>query len=843
MPANCTTGLPGLDRILKGLRPGDNVVWQVRHWEEYRDFVLPYAVSARQAGRHLVYFRFASHPPLLSEDHYHEIHHPDPAEGFERFVTSVHDEITRSGEESVFVFDCLSELSAAWRADSMLGNFFMLTCPRLLETRRPAYFGLYRHTHGERALGPIRDTTQFMLDVFRRKDRLYIRPVKVQYRSGEVLNQIHVRRGDDFLPVRTSGEISEVLRSSDWRGLLAEPPQDRWQQLVHSALDLLRRGQRGHAVDPAQERDVCDEMLTELIGGDPRMRDLAAQVLHLKDLLSICDRLIGCGRVGGKAAGMLIARAILCRDRPALAEKLEAHDSFFVGSDVYYTFLVRNRVWWIRQRQKTGEVTEEDFETAQERILRGSFPPEVLDHFRHLLDYFGEAPFIVRSSSLLEDAYGNAFAGKYDSVFCVNQGPPDDRLRALVDAVRHVYASALGPKAYRYRKRRGLLDKDEQMALLLQRVSGQRHGGYYYPHLAGVGLSFNPYVWHRDIDPASGVVRLVLGLGTRAVDSHQDDATRILALNAPELEPTSDPDHCQRKMDALDLSANQWVTRYFEDLTRGVDSLPMHLFTSTPRFGAHPRLTFEGLLRDTPLVRDLRDMLQTLEAAYGVPVDVEFSVNILNRGGYQINPLQCRPFQIRNEEIRARAPDPATSTTLLTAKGPMIGMGLASPVDRLLWVDPEAYSLLTERRQRAVASAIGRINRLTPSDKKMLLMGPGRWGTREPSLGVPVRFGEISHAIAVVELQAMHGHLLPDASLGTHFLNELIECDILYAHVNPAAPDTRMEMDALLATPNLLRDLLPESEPWLPDVVTVIDPENLHLEANGLDQHLTLLQS
>lgn len=835
-----TTGLTGLDDVLKGVRPGDNVVWQVERWQEYRDFVLPYANAARAAGKRLNYFRFASHPPLLENAPCLQVHTPDSTEGFERFVTAVHDVISHSGDDSVCVFDCLSELSHIWRADSMLGNFFMLTCRRLLETRRLAYFGLYRHTHGDLALGPIRNTTQFMLDVFSHRERLYIRPLKVQYRSDKTLNQIHMRRGEDFIPVRSSAEISEVLQSSDWRGLLSDPPRDRWQQWVAGALELVNRERGGETVDPALKLEKRDVMLAELIGGDARIRELAARVLRLEDLLTVCDRMIGCGRVGGKAAGMLIARAALRQHLPGLSEKMEAHDSFYIGTDVYFTFLVQNGLWWMRQRQKRDQLARDDMRTARERILHGSFPAHVIDALDHLLAYFGEAPFIVRSSSLLEDAYGDAFAGKYDSVFCVNQGPRKKRLQALVDAMRRVYASAFGEEATTYRRRRGLLDRDEQMALLLQRVSGQLYGEHYYPHLAGVGLSFNPYVWHPDIDPASGVVRLVLGLGTRAVDSHEDDPTRILALNAPELQPVADTEHTQRKMDALDVAANELVTGPFDTfIPKGEDAPPMRLFASTTRHDPHPRLTFEGLLRDTALVDDLRRMLRTLEEVYQTPVDVEFCVNFLDHD-YRINLLQCRPFQIRNEEIEP--PDAAldTSPPVLEAKGTMIGIGVVSPVDRLVWVDPEAYSTLPERSQRMVASTIGRLNRLTPPEKRLILIGPGRWGTREPSLGVPVRFGEISRAIAVIEIQAMHGHLLPDASLGTHFLNELIECGILYATLNPRAPGCRVNRDALLHGPNRLAELLPESEHWLQDVITVVDPPHMRVHANGLKQHLAI---
>lgn len=837
---DCTTGLPGLDQVLKGVLPGDNVVWQVERWEEYRDFVDPYARAARDSGRRLIYFRFASHPELLDEADCHQVVRPDPRVGFEGFVNEVHDVITRSGEGSVCVFDCLSELSEAWRADSMLGNFFMLTCPRLLEYQRLTYFGLYRHAHSHFALDPIKDTTQFMLDVFSHRDQLYIRPLKVQYRSGDALNQIHVREGDAFRPVKSSAEISEVLRSSDWRGLLAEPRPDRWKRLVLAAKDMVRAEHQGKSVNSYEKHQLYESLLLELIGDEQRMHELARETLRLEDLLAICNRLIGSGRIGGKAAGMIIARGILRKHEPALHARLEAHDSFHIGSEIYYTFLIRNGVWWIRQRQRDPRRFLDDLEEAREKILRGTFPEHALLQFRDMLAYFGESPFIVRSSSLLEDAYGNAFAGKYESVFCVNQGPPEARLEALLNAIRAVYASALGEDALRYRKRRGLLDRDEQMALLLQRVSGQRVGDHYFPHLAGVGLSYNPFVWNADIDPRAGVLRLVFGLGTRAVDRTDDDHTRVIALNAPELQPTSGTRDVQRKMDCLDLANNRLVSGWFSEIVNDSPEVPLDLFTTRPPRERQRLLTFKRLLRDTSFVEDLRRILHALESAYGVPVDIEFSVNFLAEDDYRVNLLQCRPFQIRHEDVEAAGEKLKAAESWVDAKGPVIGVSLRSQVDRVVLVEAEPYSLLNEQKQRSVARTIGRVNRLTSPDARVLLIGPGRWGTSEPSLGVPVRFGDINRTIAVIELVAMHGHLVPDASLGTHFLNELIECDILYTALRPGADGNRIELGPARDRENQLIHLLPDADPWLGEVIRVVDVENLHLRADVFTQRVEL---
>ena len=142
----------------------------------------------------------------------------------------------------------------------------------------------------------------------------------------------------------------------------------------------------------------------------------------------------------------------------------------------------------------------------------------------------GQSPIIVCSSSLLEDNFGNAFAGKYESVFCANQGTPEERYECFEQAVRTVYASTMNEDALEYRINRGLFDMDEQMAILVQRVSGDQYSEGFFPHLAGVGNSSNLYVWDKNIDMDAGMLRLVFGLGTRAVDRTASDYAKLYAL-------------------------------------------------------------------------------------------------------------------------------------------------------------------------------------------------------------------------------------------------------------------------------------------------------------------------
>lgn len=841
--AFATTGLPGLDAVLSGIEAGDNIVWEVDAIADYQELVKPYAAAAVNAHRRLVYFRFANHPALLEPGSGAEEHQMDPALGFEAFVRSVHQVIEQAGRGAIYVFDCLSHLADTWSSDQSLGNFFELTCPRLWDLETVTYFGLYRDHHSAYALEPIRATTQFMLDVFRLDGRFYIRPVKVQHRSRDVMNTLHLRNGDVFLPVKDSAVLAPILSHTQWPRLQSDRRIGYWRRLFREA-EMVAQEVKEYRSSP----DKVDEMLRRVRWALRVHRSgiapLVERFLTLEDFLAIRDRMIGIGSVGGKTLGMLVARAILRERDPELANRLEVHDSFFVGAEVFISFLVQNGVWWLREQQKKPESFLQGVEEGRKRILEGHFPEVILEQFQGMLDYFGESPYIVRSSSILEDARGNAFSGKYESVFVANRGSREKRKQALLDAVRRVYASVLDEEALMYRKRRGLLDSEERMALLIMRVSGAPNGRYYYPQAAGVGLSFNPFVWHKDIDPGAGVVRLVFGLGTRAVDRSDDDYTRLVALNAPAHRPEADFDmvceHSQRRMDCLDLQEGKFVSLPFQEVIAAGPEFPLELYlTRTPE--GFPLVTFDKLLAETAVARDLRRMLEILESVYEHPVDTEFTINFLPDGSYRIHLLQCRTFQIRREVGTVTAWNQEGCATLMSAHGAVIGVSREQPLSRIVYIVTEEYAALPEQDRYAVARLIGALNRSHPaSDRGLMLIGPGRWGTHSASLGIPVSFTEISRASVVCEVVAMHERLIPDVSLGTHFFNDLVEHDMLYVAYFPKKAGNSIDDQWFRSAPSKLLELEP-SATALSKVVRLIDcaqPElAVWLRADATAQH------
>ncbi len=834
-----STGLPQLDRVFRGIMPGDNLVWQIDAIEDYAEFVGPYARHAAENRLRLIYFRFANHPPLLGPGSGAAIRAINPEAGFEPFIAEIHRVISEEGRASLFLFDCLSELAPDWNSDRMLGNFFLLTCPYLYDRAAVAYFAIFRNYHSFHAVKPITSTTQILVDVFRRRGELYIHPVKVQYRHSSTMYMLHVRRGDDFVPVTQSSVITETLSDVPWsRTDPANYLLGFWSRTFAEANAIQQDLDRG--MDRRQDADrYFHRLVRMLISRDEPVLRLAEKYLTLADLLRIRRRMIGTGLIGGKAVGMLLARAILTRHDPRWNDLLEPHDSFYVGADVFYTYLVQNGCWWMMQKHKSGAHYDDDIETARRRILAGEFPEYIVDQFADMLDYFGQSPVIVRSSSLMEDNFGNAFAGKYESVFCANQGGQHKRLEDFLCAVRTVYASTMSEGALQYRADRGLLNRDEQMGLLIQRVSGAVYGNLFFPQAAGVAFSFNPYVWNPRIDPKAGMLRIVFGVGTRAVERTDDDYTRVVALNDPSCRPESSfaqvRRYAQRRVDVLDLEANQLDSVSFEDVLARTAGLPLRLFTShdqdaerqlralgrpaTP--GLTEVLTFDGLLHETPFVEDMRAMLGTLREAYGCEVDVEWTLNFFTEERYRINLVQCRPLQVRGTETAVETPDDvAPESLLLEARGGVIGKSLETPLDWVVYVEPDRYGQLPASRRYDVAHIIGDLMRCPALEEaRIMLVGPGRWGTTTPALGVPVTFAEIAPVSVLCEVVMMHEHLVPDASLGTHFFNELVERDMLYVALFPGQEGNRLNRSLLEdRTPNALLSCLPGAGEWAPVV-------------------------
>ena len=519
--------------------------------------------------------------------------------------------------------------------------------------------------------------------------------------------------------------------------------------------DWLQHRRAGEDEQHVPEIVSLKRELSRMLVGDIRsFVDLADRFFTVDDLIEVRNRIIGSGRIGGKATGMLLARRILLNEKGKVdfSQVLEAHDSFYIGSDVFFTFLVDNDLFQERLRvTRDRQISREAFEYVEQRFLNGTFPPEIMEQFQDMLSYFGQAPIIVRSSSLLEDSHMTAFAGKYRSEFCGNQGSPEDRMQAFLRVLKLVYASALNPDAIAYRCRQGLMNSDEQMAILVQRVSGMPYKNRFFPSFAGVAFSKNLFAWTSRIDPQKGMIRLVFGLGTRAVNRLAGDYCRMISVSHPQLRPetgASIAKYSQRNADLIDLGRNEFATLPMSGLLTDCDYPNLDLIASlmsegylTEIIGTCPPqsanklvATFDNLIRKTPFVKTMDEMLTKLEKAFGYPIDIEFTGHIDDKGEVRICLLQCRSLAVPGAGGPVTLPEDIKREMVLFRSANFTSGGIVKDARYILYIDPLAYSRTASADQTEVPGESGWPDQQSPIDRRRqdYYDGTGKMGQQQP---------------------------------------------------------------------------------------------------------------
>lgn len=791
-----STGIDGLDEAIDFLRPGDTVVWQCEHISDYMYVATRFVTNIARQGKRIAYIRFGDHEEIMDTAALCEgganaqEYRLDPRVGFETFAVQVHRIIDKEPIGTFFVFDCLSDLQKYWFSDLMISNFFLLINPFLIRRQAIAYQPIDYEKHTYETISRIRREAPLLVNIRTLDGSVYMHPVKVRGR----------RTPTTYFPLKISGTKCRTLTSSAETYAIFErftqtgERRDCWDSMFDSVSD-------GSEPIDEEGRLLKENIMRCLLGNEPTRFALCQKYFTMKDLMDIKNREIGTGCIGGKAAGMLLARNILRDEAPELYSTcIEPHDSYYIGADLFYTYGVQNGLWSSRIRMIEASDYLEQSKTIRELLLNGTFMPSIKEQFISMLEYFGQSPIIVRSSSILEDGFGNAFAGKYESVFCPNQGSLKERYEVFERAVKQVYASTVNPDAIMYRAERHLLDRDEQMALLVMRVCGDVHGDYYYPHIAGVGHSKNLYLNKQNSSSENkGMLRLVFGMGTRAVDREADDYARLLNMDAPTAPPMvaygDEYKYSQHKMDAINLKSNEFETINVAGIDKrdikADPSLFMELdYPTAARLremglsaaDAPDILNFRKLLGKTDFTSVMTEAMRILEEKYNYPVDIEYACNFDEEGNYRVNLLQCRPLQTRG--IGAAGVMPKVKQLYFRTEGNFMGGNVCLPVRYAVMVRVEPYLALPEQRKYQVARKLGELNSLL-RDEHTILLGPGRWGTTTPSLGVPVHFMEINRFDCIAELAYSSHGLRPELSYGSHFFQDLVEADTFYVALYP----------------------------------------------------------
>ncbi len=617
---------------------------------------------------------------------------------------------------------------------------------------------------------------------------------------------------------------------------------------------LFAEGERYEAM-PEEERTKVQHHLREIIvvlikamiSDDLQFVRLAKEVFTIQDLKAIRARRIGRGKIGGKAAGMLLAWKLLqnAGAKSGLDPGLVTiPDSYYVGSDVFYEVHELNGFHAImNQKYKPREEIIADAPTIRARYAQAELPEYIVEELRLLLEDVGPTPLIFRSSSLLEDSFATAFAGKYDSYFLPNQGTLEENLAAAKNALMMIYASTLGPDALIYRQRMGLVDFDERMAVLIQKVEGQHYKSRFFPPVAGVGYSRNPFRWSPMIRREDGLLRIVCGLGTRAVDRSGADYARIVALSHPHLRPETRVSqlrrYSQQLIDTINLASNTFETLPIREVI-DADFPPLKLVASRDtgqhleRFVTRPSLvhsdelvfTFDGLTRDQGFTATMRNLLAFLEESYECPVDIEYAIKIARtypQFEFTVSLLQCRPLREQQPNVKRRVPDDVPARDKVFSANRLIPDGVIEHVRYIVYVRPDAYYALSDPQRRIeVGRVIGRINEHL-KDENFILIGPGRWGTSDLNLGVKISYADIFNTRALIEVAyRLQGGVEPEMAYGTHFFQDLVEANIYPLALYPDDEGVIYDWGFFNNAPNKLPEIVPD-DARLAGVITVID--------------------
>ncbi|MHC4959929.1 MAG: PEP/pyruvate-binding domain-containing protein [Planctomycetota bacterium] len=656
----------------------------------------------------------------------------------------------------------------------------------------------------------------------------------------EVINRIVIELAAEHLTPKTVDEIVWAAHRRDEAQsveTLARMPDVPLELIADKVGKFV--GMPGASLKVPQ--GTLSALIRRFIADRPEYISIARNTLSMRDVSWVLDRVVGAqsgqGSVGGKAAGMLLATSILRRED----KTVRMPDTAFVLTDAYEEFKRHNGLTELSDH-KYREMPEirGNYRAIREIFSNAEFPARIADHLAAEMERWGEAPLIVRSSSLLEDSFGAAFSGIYHSLFLSNQGDRDTRLRKLLGAIAEIYAGVFSPHAIHYRKRHGLLDHDERMGVMIQPVVGARYGPYFHPAVAGVAFSRNDYRWSRRIRREDGLVRLVIGLGTRAVDRVGDYA-RMVPLEHPTMRPEGTAEEIvaasQRYVDVVDLDAGTFKNVSIRDVLDnmreegiadyvsmiGVDGvLSQPIGTRVPADTADLCVTFDRLLQRGEFPRRISNILKRLEQTYQVPVDLEFAIN-----GDAFYVLQCRPLGGSAHSVRKPVPRAVEAKDRVFSARRYVNSGVIQGIGYIVLVDPRDYNAIdTIDRRVEVAHAIGEVNERLAKES-FILMGPGRWGSQDIRLGVQVGFGDISNADALVEIARTSDGFTPEPSFGTHFFQELIEAGISYVPLYPDAEGIVYNEAFLLGSENALASLCP-GQAGMADVVRVIDVEAIH---------------
>jgi hypothetical protein len=521
---------------------------------------------------------------------------------------------------------------------------------------------------------------------------------------------------------------------------------------------------------------------------------------------------MGEGDLGGKARVLPFVQRMLAQS--GLPQRMLPHtvtvpETWVLATGCFADYVTHNKL------DDCADISDD--EEVKRRFLAGEVSHQVKDTLLQYLESH-TLPLAIRSSALSEDTHHTASAGLFSTYFIPNRGP--ERFRQLQEAVKLVWASAFFADVGRFLRTHNVPREEGQMAVALETVVGTGRGNAHYPLAGGVAQSVNFFPVGA-MKPEDGVVTMVVGLGSRAV-SGRDGIRWCPAMPTvrPSLQSGSDIERtAQRVIDAVNLDA--FATRLHGDESDTIVRIPIEQLESLDLFTevasvydqesgvfyeslirpGRRMITFNRLLRESsfPLPTVLRQVMALLQEGFGAHVEIEFALDVEGSGSgkrYNLVLLQARPLPALDTRTRVEIPDvPADKVLLRTDLA--LGQGAADKIRHIVFVDPRDFSLETSA---SIATEVAALNdEMHQAGNRYLLLGPGRWGSCNRAVGVPVSFRHIDGAWLVAEIATRE--LAVEPSQGTHFFHNMISRDLFFLTVDLRG-EHKLDLEWLRAQPN-----------------------------------------
>ncbi len=571
--------------------------------------------------------------------------------------------------------------------------------------------------------------------------------------------------------------------------------------------------------------------------------DIAKNILDIRDFHRLLNNLIyskeSRGKLGSKAAVTFLLDQIV-RKQKLENEKfrnIKTPKTWYISSDIIYHFMGYNDFEdVIEQKYKDPSQIRLEYPSIVQSFKNGQFPEDIIKELSAILDDFGEVPLIVRSSSLLEDQIGSAFRGKYQSLFLSNRGSKSERLTALMNAVAEVYASIFSPEPLEYRSKAHLLDCYEEMGIMIQQVVGNTYGKYFLPLFSGVASSENEYPWSPQVKRKDGLLCMAPGLWALRHSRLKDDYPILfpLELTAGEISVQAGDigQFLPQNICVLNLETNGLetisITEFLLNVGPDCPELAQIILPSESADNEGPSneeggsdrnyITLKGLLENTSLITQLRAVLECFGQVYSKPVSVEFASQ-----GDDIYIINCRAYNLTNKSAPAPIPKDLPREQVLFSVGQNTVNGLVESISHIVYIDPAQYVDQPDLPiKKQIGPIIGRLNRLLPK-KRFILLGPWKW-SRSKSLhhGVEIDFGDIDASAAVIDIPLRNVPYIPECLRETHLFQDLLKAGVHYLTCLPDNNDDYINRNFLRDSANIITDIIPDIEK-LSHIVKLID--------------------